>query len=343
MSRTLSIKLCAAVLGCILAVVVIGGHPAHAQQQEDTSLRIGLQPAILDVSGQAGSSTTTTITVFNPLPEPVGVVATSRSLAPEDIIIDDDARANYDATQWVTFPKQELLIEGRSSVDVDIAIDVPISTVPGGRYALASFRIVDDSRVEQSGVRINKEAAAVMLITVPGEVVEQLELVEYPVRGAVFGTQIEASYDIVNIGNTHTIPIIQTEILNSDGMVIDTIKQSPRILLPNTRRPFTVAWTPDSTFGAYSIRTNVSYGTVGQTLRSSERAFRAYPSGIAVCVWVFGTTILIAWVWRRMSFKYAYSKRPSGAINTPAPQRQKRLKSNRKRDTVERKRKKTNK
>ena len=280
-------------LGALLALgLVFVSADASAQQEQG----IQLQPAIIDVSGKPGTKIQTSVVVTNTYDQPVGVSVQSRSLAPEDEPIDPEVVESYDASLWVRLGKESFLIDKLASVTVPIELEVPEDAVPGGHYTLVSFRIVSNEAPDGSGVKINREAGAVILVTVPGELVESADIVTDNSETLSLGGVSRFSHTIMNQGNTHFLPIISTKIVSRDGNIVDTIQQPTKLLLPNTKRSIDIEWDSARYFGTYDAITTVTYGTPTQNLESDAISIRIVPAINILVLWSVIAVICVRFI-----------------------------------------------
>jgi hypothetical protein len=281
----------------LICVLMLGG--ALSAIEPEPGLR--LQPAIIDIAGNPQATTTTSVTLTNTTDQPLAVIVDTRSLSPEDEPIDPSAVDRYDASRWVSFEDGQILLAPQTSRVVPINVDIPKEAVPGGHYALVVFRIVNDKPPDGTGVKINSEAGTVMLINVPGETIEEADIVLNDATGIAYGGQAELSYSVLNTGNTHILPLIRTDITDGNGRVIETVTQNTQLLLPNTKRTFSVTWGTEAAIGKYYATTSVSYGTPTQTVTVEATEITVLPSEGTIIAWILVAFLILVTFRRRLS------------------------------------------
>ena len=267
-----------------------------------------IQPAIIDISGQPGSVINSTIKITNTFNKPLGFSARAQTLAPNDKPIDISAVDKYDASRWVNFPTKDFLLDGLASVEVELEVTVPVDAVPGGHYALSIFRLETTDLEDSSGVKINREAGAVMLISVPGVIVEDAEIATNSATTLAFGGESVIKQTISNTGNLHILPIITTEIRDG-STVIDTVTQPLQLLLPNTKRDIEVKWQSKGGFKRYQLVTTVSFGTPNQSIASSAGSTIFLPSAWTLILWTLIVFTAIRFMYRLARKKSVKFKR----------------------------------
>lgn len=266
----------------IVACLLLPGcaFKGGVRAQEDPGIEV--RPAILDVSGKPGSIIDLEVNIRNTSSAVLGVSVKSRSLAPEDELLDSSQEDRYDASLWINAPRKFFLIEGNQSTKVPVEIKIPDDAVPGGHYAVVVFGIESVGLQDDSGVQVNREVGAVALINVPGDTVESVKVNNSGEFKLSFGGLFDIEQEIINNGNTHVLPVIETIIYDGNGNKVESFTQPIRLLLPNTKRKIANSWDSKKYFGRYSAETTVTYGTPSQNYVSNRMRTWVLPSLIFV-------------------------------------------------------------
>ncbi len=201
------------IVACVCVVALFLSRSVGAQQE------IGLQiaPAILDVSARPGQQTETSVTVTNTSAQPIAVSVMMRPVAPTDEALDVASTQRYDVSTWVEPSLSELVLGPGEAQAVSIRVTPPADAVPGGQYGNVVFRVLNQSdEPDGSGVAVYREAAAVLLVTVPGQLEEQVDIETVNTQAWVFGGAVDQEYLVRNTGNVHVAPIITTRFFDRD-------------------------------------------------------------------------------------------------------------------------------
>ena len=190
-------------------------------------------------------------------------------------------------SRWITFEPEEFSLEPRENKHVRFTIDVPENADPGGHYA-GLVAGTGRSEIEGTGVALTQRIASLVLLTVPGEMEEDLSTIEfstgenyYEYGPVVFSSRFE------NEGTVHVRPEAKISIEDIFGRGVDQISVEPRSVLPGAIRRIDTEW---KEYGLWGIRYTATldgvYGEDGNQLQSREVTFWAFP-------WKYGIAIIL--------------------------------------------------
>ena len=195
------------------------------------------------------------------------------------ILLDDKQEDPYSIKGWVA-PIPAFLLTPRQIRNLPVTISIPANASPGGHYGVVRFTATPPE-LRGTGVSLSASLGALMLITVNGNVKEQLSVEQLSVsHGGKTGTVLEAAplqftERIKNSGNIHEQPTGQVVVSDMFGKTVGAVNVNvpPRNILPQSIRKFTQPL--DSTvignkklFGRYHADLKLSYGKDKQTLTS---------------------------------------------------------------------------
>lgn len=181
----------------VVALVLVWGVAASAAAPARAIGSITLVPSLIDVTIDAGGSTTRELTVSNSGDEPF---AATVSLRPVSSVPDRSA------VDWLTIDTADVALDVGDDVSLDIEIDVPDGIASGGHYALVVFTLAGTERAEADGasVLIQREIATGILITVEGEGELEREVeVERFAPFVMTDARIAFRAEVRNTGNVH--------------------------------------------------------------------------------------------------------------------------------------------
>ena len=272
----------------ILAVILCLGFSIVGAEESGNGFKIS--PTRHELEVKRGKSTRITITVENitDLPIESGFLVND-FLADEDggnfprIVFnpESDIAEDYSIKSFVDLP-DPITLAPRQSKDFSVNVFVPKNASPGSYFGV--FRVVPAAELDSaSGTRvgINASVSSVIIITVPGDVVELLSLrdvqvgedIEKTENGQVvyeesLGKIFESSPDFVKIllnneGNVITKPFGKVHINNWSGDVIYSYELNdtqPRgNVLPASYRAFKNPISNVGNFGKFTIEASISY------------------------------------------------------------------------------------
>lgn len=300
MFRRLAILFCAAVLAWI---------PVRA-------LAFGVSPASLDLSGGRGEIVAGSVAVINGGTAEqtyylgtLAFVAGEESGAPTFLPSDDQSGL----AGWISFPVREVTVPARTKVDVPFMVTVPSGQASGTYQTAVTVSATPSEVVATNGATIEAKTAVLVFLTVEGETVEKLALLDFVTPGNADGPlfanhEVSYAYRLQNQGNVAVKPdatITVRDLLGRAVLVADANPSEGRVL-PESTRTFTgeiqsaqdgflhMARAQVSAFaiGPVTATLTVAYGS--QTL-SSSISYWAFPWQLLVCA--AATVIVLVLLW----------------------------------------------
>lgn len=191
-------------------------------------------------------------------------------------------------------------------------VAIPADAAPGGYYGAITYRAVpaDQANPESGEVALTANVASLVLIEVPGDITEQIQLTSVKVlkddRAGSFFTQApnKVAISIKNNGNSFSKPfgtIVVTDMSGKQVYSYELNNSTPRgNILPKSSRTFTDEIKNISKPGRYTVTTNVSHGTGGEVL-TQKVSFWYIPVWllIALIVLVVGVAVGAYYLYRK--------------------------------------------
>ena len=182
---------------------------------------------------------------------------------------------------WIDFPVHEVLVPARSKVEVPFRVIVPDDVASGSYYGAITVSTAPSEVVSSNGATIEAKTAVLVFLTVEGETIERLELLDLALErkdaSHPFGL---FSFRVQNQGNVHLAPTGQIRLTGLFGQAIVELDANPTEgrVLPGSTRTFTVAYEPADmswlqtagyqlrhlAMGPVTAELQLSYGTDGQ-------------------------------------------------------------------------------
>jgi hypothetical protein len=250
--------------------------PVESAAAQDNSTSIGVTPAIVDLPLQVGQSETRRLQVTNnnPVALPISLEAQSANISGEPL--SDINNGRYDVSTWIAFEEQTLLFEPGETKLIPFTVTAPFTASAGGHYAQISLRTLTLETDRQLDL-IFPEIAVPLLITVPGEITEKIEIQDILLPKTVTANDsMQTEIIVENTGSVHNL-ISGTLFIYQDEKEIGAYDVQSRVVLPDTKNTIIVPWeTPDR--GVYQVFAQLRYGSGGSVDTSNTRSLYVTPS-----------------------------------------------------------------
>jgi len=262
---------------------------------QETGRRIAVTPLTFELRAERGETAGDYIRVLNPSYEDdISVRMESEDMFPEGeegrVILqgmeeDEDVLS---MSRWIVFEPENFVLEPREEKNVRFTINVPTNANPGGYYAgmIAGTQPTDSGR---PGVGIIQRIASLVLLTVPGEMREELSVFDFDVsrkyyeHGPItFETRFE------NTGTIHLVPDAHIVIKDILGREIASTSIEKRNVLPGAVRKIETEWNVGWLWGGfYTATVKGTYGEFSEKdITSASASFFAFP-------WKAGVVIVL--------------------------------------------------
>lgn len=316
----LRIRVYAVIAALLAAVLFIFVHAPKVDAVE-TANTLKVTPVRTDIEVKPGKNKVVKVTVTNLTDDTIAVSAIQNDFIAGDergtpaLILDEKKYAPTHSLKRFMTPIEDFTIPGNQSKTINVMIKVPSNAQAGGYFGALRFAptVPDDG----GQVNLSPSVASLILLTVPGDLVEKLTVTDFDIQqdgktGAIFGSpeNIQASLRFANEGNVQSGPVGKVSV-KSGGKVIyetDFNNKDPRdMTLPDSARRWDIPLEKISGFGQYTVLATFTYGTKNQTIEI-EKSFWVIPLFviiIAVILFIL-LLLLIAGIW---FFLRGYKKR----------------------------------
>lgn len=290
-------RLLAGLLGLMLIAMAT---PLAGAQSTPTGSGLSISPTISEFTIKPGGSNSVTITLKNVTVGDVtaqGVVNDFESdniSGNPKIITDPNVQSPNSIKKFVSNLDNIPLKKGEQK-NLIIALDVPKDTPPGAYFGILRFKAVPvGANAPAPGqVALTASVGSIVLITVPGNLREQVQLTAVHVyRGAhdsnlFFTRPDKIGVEIKNFGNGFEKPFGNVEIQNTFGKSVGSFQfNNPKQLgniLPNSARIFNTKTSLIKQPGRYKVTANVSYGSGSQVLSLTKTVWYI-PAWLAIVI-----------------------------------------------------------
>lgn len=232
-----------------------------------------MSPAIVEQVLTPGQETNFTITISNNYEKPRPIIITVQKPQNQD---GSFVSEKYLASDWIDVSEESFVIPSGVTKKVTFTVSTPAEEEGGGRYANIIFRTLQLSNEStNSGSSVVPEIQVPVLLTVPGDIVEQMEVSLKRDNRLFIGASTEHMTEVYvyNSGNIHNIISPEFTITSKHDDDVDSHTFTPTVLLPGASRTFPVLWTSPSDAGVYYEEATVSYGTPSKVEKSEKHLF----------------------------------------------------------------------
>lgn len=271
-----------------------------------------VSPVRSDIEVQPGSRKVVQVTVTNLSNAPITLKPIENDFVSGDergtpaLILDADKFAPTHSLKRFMTPLTDVTIPANKGKTIDVVITVPAGTQAGGYFGAIRFAPTAPDGGGQ--VNLSGSVASLMLLTVPGDTVETLNLTEFKViqdgkSGAYFQTpnDLNATVRFQNTGNVQIGPFGKLSVKQGNTVVYETdfnTKDQRDMILPDSARRWDIPLKKIGSFGNYTVSAVFTYGKKNQTIEVSQ-SFWVVPQFVifATIGAVLGLIALIVIIW----------------------------------------------
>ena len=243
-----------------------------------------LSPSIIEIASSRAEVAESSFTIFNTgASEQVyflDLLAFEPSGEDGTPLFTPEETSQSEFLSWIVFPAREVLVPAVSKVEVPFRVVVPDDVAAGSYYGAITVSTSPTDVVASNGATIEAKTAILVFLTIEGETVEKLELLDFSLErddaSHPFGL---FSYRIQNQGNVHLTPVGEIRLRGMFGQTIRLLdaNEGEGRVLPSSTRTFTIFYQPVSggwlqragdqlrnlAFGPITAELSMTYGTDG--------------------------------------------------------------------------------
>jgi hypothetical protein len=215
------------------------------------------------------------------------------------LIVDGSEMQSANSIKEFVTGVEDVIIPAGESKNVAITISIPQQASPGAYYGAIRFLATNPDSADQEGsqVSLNASVASLVLIEVPGDLVEKIEISNILTfkdeQEGVFFTKVpnKIGTEITNLGNGFAKPFGRIVVNGPFGQgqvhEFELNSTSPRgNVLPDSARIFLNDLEGVSRPGKYTIVASISHGNGGEVLEATSTFWY-------VPVWFILTSIVV--------------------------------------------------
>lgn len=280
-----------------------------------------VSPVRSDISIAPGASQTVQTTITNLTGGTITVRPLENDFIAGDergtpaLILDAEKYAPTHSLKRFMKPLADVTIPAKQAKTIDVVITVPKDALPGGYFGAVRFA---PANPDDSGqVNLSASAASLILLTVPGNAVEKLDLTDFNVQqGGVTGTFFQNPNDLQlairfqNKGSVQEGPFGQIAVKQGKKIVYTAdfnTKDQRDMVLPDSARRWDVPLKKIGSFGKYDVIATFTYGKKNETIEV-KKSFWVVPLSVIIGS-VVGLLVLIGLIVGIIMFLKSYKRR----------------------------------
>ncbi|MGH7234685.1 MAG: hypothetical protein ACREF7_04575, partial [Candidatus Saccharimonadales bacterium] len=211
-------------------------------------------------------------------------------------------------------PLPSLVLQSEQIKTLNVTLNIPRNASPGGHYGVIRFTGTPASLSGSSGVSLSASLGALVLLTVSGHIVQNLQTSSFAVsqnsgKPSSFFQNDPLTFTelLKNTGNVHVAPtgVVTLKDMFGHEVISLNINNGQGNVLPSTSRSFSqtlnsVDFTNKRLFGRYSATFKVNYGSPPKSL-SDTLTFWVIPLDL-ILIWLvvlIGGFFLIRYMLKR--------------------------------------------
>lgn len=273
-------------------------------QQAFAQVSIGISPLIFEITGNPGEVIENQVKIYNPLDNvTIGIEMTSEDIAPSgeggQVRIEPADTETYSLANWVTFEPKEFVLGPREEKWTKFKINIPQNAEPGGHYGTV---IAGSSMVAghtELGSAIAPRVGALVLLTVPGEMKENLTVKDFTAPVYSEKGPINFAVRFENQGTVHVKPKGLITITNWFGQKVAAIPFPEKNVLPDGIRKIDASWNQKLLWGIkYTATLTGNYGFSNTQFAPAVITFWAFPWKVGLGI--LGAIILLILIRKRI-------------------------------------------
>lgn len=279
-------------------------------------------PPTFDLSAKPGTTLPQVLKLRNESSSPVTLAASTANFSGKagaessgipDFYPSNEVRDGHGLGSWITFTKPEVTLLAGERADLIFNVNIPQDAGPGSYFGAVILATKSGETAENVGV--TGTAAALILLRVEGDVVEDLRLTGFTVPKFSDSLPVRFEALLSNQGTVHERPYGEVTIKNAFGREVAVLalnRAEYKSVLPGMSRRYTTSWQhrvlkedasiftrqwQNFAFGPYSAEMKLRYGSQERLLTATTRFW--------VVPWltftlVLGGTLVLLWGLRRL-------------------------------------------
>ncbi len=270
---------------------------------------ISISPLTFELTANPGDTISNKLKVYNPTDGIIAIKMEVEDFRPVGeigrVIVTPEEEITYSLKRWVKTEPTEFTLEPREQKFVDFIIEVPENAEPGGKYGSVLASTAGVIGEEITGMAIGQKVGALVLLTVSGEVIENLTVKEFIAPSFLEYGPVPFSMRFENTGTVHVRPRGFVTITNWWGKKATDVEFPQLNVIPGAVRRVEASWSGKWHIGRYTATLIGSYGTINTPLTPVVLTFWVFPWKVALAIFLGILVVLIFFYKTRKRWKMA--------------------------------------
>ncbi len=248
-----------------LYILVIGGL-VFGHQALSQGTTIGISPVTFELTGNPGDTIVNQIKIYNPSEDTtIGIVMEVEDITPKgeegQVSAEPAESETFSLMKWVKVDPVEFVLSPKSQEFVTFTITIPQNAEPGGHYGAVLARTKMATGPGFTGAAISQRVGSVILLSVAGQVKEELEVNDFSAPYYSEYGPVNFSVKFENKGTVHVKPKGYITVTDWLGRKVADIELPEKKVLPGAVRKIEIPWnTKWLLSGRYTATLHGSYG-----------------------------------------------------------------------------------
>lgn len=280
--KHIRMNIAAILVAAVALSTLVGSHTFAAPAASTNVLKVS--PVRTDIEIKPGESKEVTAKVTNLTNAPITISPIENDFVAKDedgtpsLILDANKYAPTHSLKRFMKPLSNVTIPAKESKSITVLITVPKDAQAGGYFGAVRFAPVSGEGTGQ--VNLNASAASLILLSVPGNVVEKLDMTSFDIQqdgksGSFFqsSNDLQAAVRFENKGGAQEGPFGKVTVKQGKDVVYETDfnASTPReVILPDSARHWDIPLKKIGSFGNYTVTATFSYGQKNQTIEVTK-------------------------------------------------------------------------
>lgn len=252
---------------------------------QKNTVGIAISPLTFELTANPGDTLVSEVGIINKgsSPLPITIRAEDFTAAGESggVIIEEEGNETYSLAKWIKVNPENVILEPNKRSVVLFEITIPTDGEAGGHYgSIVAFTGGNGDLENKSGVgsAISMKVASLILLNVSGEVVEDIEVLNFNAPEFQEYGPVPFEIKFKNKGTVHVKPRGFITITDMFGNKVKDLEFPSKNVLPGSVRKIEVEWDDgDFLIGKYTAMLVGSYGGSNEPFVSNTITFTVFP------------------------------------------------------------------
>jgi len=265
----------------ILIVLIVVGGLILANEVFAQARGIGISPLTFELTANPGDVLTNILKVYNPTDSIVAIEMEVEDFTvigeTGEVIVEPAETETYSLARWITAEPAEFTLEPREQKFVNFTINIPENAEPGGKYGSVLASTAGVVGEEVTGAAIAQKVGALVLLTVSGEIREELIIKDFSCPSFLETGPVDFTIRFENTGTIHLRPRGFVVITDWRDKKVADVEFPQNNVIPGAIRKIETSWDKKWLAGRYTAMLVGGYGTTNVPFNPPVLTFWVFP------------------------------------------------------------------